>query len=63
MTILEDCGLIAGRTQARSVYYRLTQPHGLTTLLRAAEQLLAAVGQPAPHGQKHQVGGDRLGVN
>ncbi len=56
MTILKGCGLITGRSQGRSVCYRLTQPHDLTTLLGAAEQLNTAIGQRAPHGQEHQAG-------
>ena len=45
--MLKDCGLITDRPQGRSIYYRLTQPHDLTTLLGAAEQLLGAIKQPA----------------
>jgi DNA-binding transcriptional ArsR family regulator len=40
---LKECGLITGRAQGRSVYYRLAQPE-LDCLLQAAEQLLAAAG-------------------
>ena len=46
ITVLKDRGLITGRPQGRSVYYRLARPHDLTTLLGAAEQLLAATRQP-----------------
>jgi ArsR family transcriptional regulator, cadmium/lead-responsive transcriptional repressor len=46
ITVLKDCGLITGRPQGRSVYYRPAQPHDLATLLETAEQLLAATRQP-----------------
>ena len=44
ITVLKDCGLITGRPQGRSVYYRLGRPE-LDPLLHAAEQLLGATGQ------------------
>ncbi len=56
LTRLRQAGLITSRTQGRAVYYRLTQPHDLTTLPGAAEQLNTAIGQRAPHGQEHQAG-------
>jgi len=46
ITVLKGCGLITGRPQGRSVYYHLTQPHGLVTLLEAAGQLTTAPGRP-----------------
>jgi hypothetical protein len=44
VTSLKESGLITGRPQGRSVYYRLARPE-LDSLLEAAETLLAAAGQ------------------
>jgi hypothetical protein len=44
MTSLKESGLITGRPQGRSVYYRLARPE-LDSVLEAAETLLAAAGQ------------------
>ena len=43
LACLKDCGLITDRAQGRANFYRLAHPE-LDGLLRAAEQLLAAVG-------------------
>lgn len=40
---LRDCGLLAGRTEGRQVFYALAHPE-LLDLLTAAEALLAATG-------------------
>jgi DNA-binding transcriptional ArsR family regulator len=42
---LRKCGLVTGRPQGRSVYYRIAHPE-LAALIQAAEHLLAAAGQP-----------------
>jgi DNA-binding transcriptional ArsR family regulator len=52
ITVLKDCGLITGRPQVRSVYYRPAQLHGLATLLETAGQLLAAIRRPPAHTQE-----------
>jgi DNA-binding transcriptional ArsR family regulator len=54
ITVLKDCGLITGRPQGRSVYYRLARPHDLTTLLETAGRLLAAIRQPPDRSPGHQ---------
>jgi len=41
VTSLKACGLITGRSQGRSIYYRLARPE-LGSLLEAAERLLLA---------------------
>lgn len=40
---LRDCGLVAGRTQGRQVFYALARPE-LLELFTAAERLLTATG-------------------
>ncbi len=40
---LRDCGLVAGRSEGRQVFYSLSRPE-LLDLLEAAQELLAATG-------------------
>lgn len=41
---LRDCGLVAGRTEGRQVFYSFSRPE-LFDLLAAAEAVLAATGE------------------
>ena len=43
LSCLKDCGLVTDRPAGRANYYRLARPE-LVTMLRSAEQLLAAIG-------------------
>lgn len=44
LACLKDCGLVTDRPEGRAVYYALASPD-LLDVLRAAEGLLASVGQ------------------
>lgn len=43
LSCLKDCGLVTDRPAGRANYYRLARPE-LASMLRSAEQLLAAIG-------------------
>ena len=43
LACLRECGLVAGRTEGRQIFYALTRPE-LMDVLAAAETLLAATG-------------------
>ena len=43
LACLKDCGLVTDRPAGRANYYRLARPE-LASMLRSAEQLLAAIG-------------------